>query len=288
MRTRRTRGNTSTMQTYTLRRIQSMLGISRAVVDALVESGFVQPARGARRELRFTFQDVVLLRTAHALQSAQVPPRKILRALKRLKAQLPEELPLTGLRIVAVGAEVAVKEGDAHWHADSGQLLMDFELREDPGGVRLLNHPEHEAQGDAEDAQAGAAHWFDRGVELELFDPPRAEDAYRAALKAWPSYTDAYLNLGAMLCEAGRCADAVELYGEALRQGVDEALVHFNLGVALEDLGLAREALQAYDAALRMSPTLADAHFNAARLHEQLGHKSRAIRHYAEYRRLSR
>ena len=98
------------METYSLRRIQTMLGISRAVISGLMDSGFVTPSRGKRGEYRFTFQDVVLLRTAYSLQEARIPPRKILQSLRRLKATLPGELPLTGLRITAVGNEIAVKE----------------------------------------------------------------------------------------------------------------------------------------------------------------------------------
>src|SRR4051794_26367904 len=103
------------MQTYTLRGIQAMLGISRTVISHLIAAGFVTPTRGKRREYLFSFQDVVLLRTAVNLEAANIPARKILRSLQRLKATLPSELPLTGLRITAVGNEIAVKEGDAHW-----------------------------------------------------------------------------------------------------------------------------------------------------------------------------
>src|SRR5690606_27865063 len=115
------------MQTYTLRSIESMLGIPRAVITRLIAAGFVMPSRGKHREYRFTFQDVVLLRTAYGLQAANIPARKILRSLQRLRASLPEEVPLTGLRITAVGNEIAVKEGERQWHPDSGQLLLDFE-----------------------------------------------------------------------------------------------------------------------------------------------------------------
>jgi hypothetical protein len=78
------------MQTYTLRSIEAMLGIPRAVITRLIAAGFVTPSRGKRREYRFTFQDVVLLRTAYGLQAADIPARKILRSLQRLKATLPE------------------------------------------------------------------------------------------------------------------------------------------------------------------------------------------------------
>src|SRR5438552_19167959 len=117
------------MQTYTLSGIQSMLGLSRAVITSLIAAGFVTPSRGKRREYRFSFQDVVLLRTAYSLQAAQIPPRRILRSLQRLKATLPSELPLTGLRIAAVGNDIAVREGGMQWDAESGQLLIDFEVK---------------------------------------------------------------------------------------------------------------------------------------------------------------
>lgn len=107
---------------YSLRSLQSLLGVSRRVLSGLMEAGFVQPARGRRNELRFTFQDVVVLRTAFQLQSANIASRKILRALAKLKADLPEELPLSGIRITAVGDTVAVKTGRAQWDAASASI----------------------------------------------------------------------------------------------------------------------------------------------------------------------
>ena len=55
-----------------------MLGLSRGVITGLIASGFVAPTRGPRNEYRFTFREVVLLRTAVELQAARIPPRKIL------------------------------------------------------------------------------------------------------------------------------------------------------------------------------------------------------------------
>lgn len=269
------------MQTYTLRAIQSMLGISRAVINGLIAAGFVTPARGRRGELRFSFQDVVLLRTAHNLQQAHIPPRKILRSLQRLRTTLPAELPLTGLRISAVGNEVAVQHGAARWQADSGQLLFDFEVRPAAGSVAFLA-PSSAA------AVESAVDCFDRALALESVDKAAAEAAYRQALEQAPDYLDPYLNLGVMLGEAGRTAEAVALYRQALRHFPDEPLLHFNLAVALEDVGEAAAALACYEACLRRAPQFADAHYNAARLHEAQGQPEQAIRHYSAYRRLQR
>ena len=269
------------METYTLSGIQSMLGLSRAVITGLVAAGFVTPSRGKRREYRFSFQDVVLLRTAYSLQAAQIPPRRILRSLKRLKATLPSELPLTGLRIAAVGNDIAVREGGMQWDAESGQLLIDFEVKPVQGSVSFLSRTPEEAGDDA-------TAWFERGVALERDDPARSEQAYREAIRRAPDYVDPYLNLGALLGDAGRSDEAVALYGQALQHCPGEALLHFNLAVAQEDLQRTQEALACYEACMRLAPTMADAHYNAARLHEQLGHATQAIRHYSEYRRLQR
>src|SRR5437867_2494034 len=270
------------METFTLSSIQSMLGLSRSVITSLVAAGFVTPTRGKRQEYRFSFQDVVLLRTAYSLQAANIPPRKILRSLQRLKAALPEELPLSGLRIAAVGNEIAVREGDKHWNAESGQLLMDFEVKPARGSVSVLIREPREAAG------ATAPQLFERALKLEADDPRAAEAAYREAIALAPDYLDAYLNLGVLLCDAGRPADAVKLYHGALKQRPTEALLHFNLAIALEDLQRIDEALASYEACLQLDGAMADAHFNAARLHEQLGHATKAIRHYSAYRRLQR
>ncbi len=286
--------------TYTIRALQEMLGLSRGVISGLVASGFVTPDRGPRNEYRFTFQDVVLLRTAVELQAAKIPPRKILSALKKLRATLPEELPLTGLRISAVGNDVTVRDGRSQWHADTGQLVMDFEVAADRGTVALFKRPalvasivlrpvdekKERARPFAAPLRDDATAVFSRGEALEASDPAAAEAAYRKVLALDADHADAYLNLGALLCEGRRCREAVELYDLALRRHPGEALLHFNRAIALEDQGRNAEALAGYHESLRLAPDLADAHYNVARLHEQLGDAKQAVRHFSAYRRL--
>ena len=69
----------------------------------------------------------------------------------------------------------------------------------------------------------------------------------------------------------------------------------FNLGVVLEDSGRCAEAIHAYERALGLEPTLADAHFNLARQLELVGRRGaddlvmrRAVRHLQRYRDLVR
>ncbi|MBC8057790.1 MAG: tetratricopeptide repeat protein [Rhizobiales bacterium] len=257
-----------------------MLGISATTLTKLIAAGFVSPVRGRRNEHRFSFQDLMLLRTAHALQQARIPPRKILRSLAKLKSDLPVELPLTGLRITAVGADVVVRDRSGQWDADSGQSVMDFEVAEVEGTVTFLQT--------ASRPPASSIEWFRRGEALEATDKPAAELAYRRAIQEDPLHAPAYLNLGAVLCEDGRCDEAVSLYEAAIRTVGHEPLIHFNHAIALEDQNRPREALTAYERALALDAGLTDAHYNASLLLERLGDEKAAFRHLSAYRRLQR
>jgi len=63
--------------THSLKGVRELLGLSAATVSRLVAAGFVTPGRGPRNEYEFSFQDVVLLRTAHRLQAAKIPPPQL-------------------------------------------------------------------------------------------------------------------------------------------------------------------------------------------------------------------
>jgi len=277
-----TRTDDDPASTYTLRRVQAMLGLSRSIVAGLIAEGFVAPTRGPRNEWRFTFQDLMLLRTAFALRASKIPPRRILRSLARLKATLPQELPLTGLRITAIGADVAVRDRDGQWQADSGQLLMDFDVAPLAGSVAFL------ARDTSPPAPPGAAAWFERGLALEATDPAAAEAAYRQALVLAPDLEAAYLNLGAMFSDAGRLDELAALSDAAVAHCPGSALVHFNRGVALDHLERVPEAIASYEHSLALDPTLADAHYNLGRLQEQVGDQRGALKHFSAYRRLQR
>jgi tetratricopeptide (TPR) repeat protein len=275
----------ATPHTYSLKSVREMLGLSAGTLTRLIDAGFVTPARGPRNEYRFSFQDVVLLRTADQLLANKIPPRKVVKALVQLRRQLPSEAPLTGLRISAVGSDVAVRQGDLQWDAESQQLLMDFEVA--PGGsagavtfiTRTATHAAGTPQPEAELAHAEA---------LERSDPAAAEAAYRQVIRHAPDRIDAYLNLGALLYEASRHADALVVYEQGLAKAPREARLHYNRALALEDLGRENDALAAYEACIALAEDFADAHFNAARLYEQLGRKQLALRHFSAYRRLQR
>ncbi|MBC8739813.1 tetratricopeptide repeat protein [Paraburkholderia sp. UCT31] len=274
----------SNVNGYSLSSLQSLLGVSRRVLSGLIEAGFVEPARGARNEMRFSFRDVVLLRTAFQLQSAQIAPRKIVKALAKLKNDLPGELPLSGLRITAVGNAVAVRTGPAQWDADSGQLLLDFEVAPIKGDVAFLDTVPRSLKS----AQAQADEWLALAEQLTDVDPAGAEQAYRKVLELSPEpHYDAYTNLGVLLCEEqARCQEALAIFEEGLQHFPEAGLLHFNRAVVLEELERIDDAAESYRQSLKLDPTLADAHFNLARLSQLRGDEQAALRHLNAYRRL--
>src|SRR5262249_39868453 len=123
------------MQTFSVRDVERVLQLSPATIRGLVRSGFVKPTRGNRHEYRFSFQDLIVLRTARALILAKVSRRRIHRALRDLRRHLPESAPLSGLAIRAVGDRVVVREGQSHWDVDDGQYLLGLEVEVDARGT---------------------------------------------------------------------------------------------------------------------------------------------------------
>jgi tetratricopeptide (TPR) repeat protein len=267
-----------------LRGVSQSLGLSRHAVGKLIELGFVAPVKARGKAWKFSFQDLVLLRSAHELRAARIPTRQILQALRQLRASLPEAQPLQGMRITAEGDRVTVRLGDAHWEPQTRQFVLDLQIASgDDSALRFLPRP-HEPAVDAATLDAR----FAKAQALEETSPEAAKALYRRILKDDPSHAHAYLNLGFMLCESGRCDAAAALYEDGVRFCADDPLMHFNQAVAREGIGDVDGALASYEEALRLQPDLLDAHRNAALLCAQVGKQQMAIRHFSAFRRLQR
>jgi tetratricopeptide (TPR) repeat protein len=284
------------MQHYGVSDVERMLNLSRSTIRGLISRGFVAPARGPRREYRFSFQDLLVLRTARALVQAKVPPRRIGRSLTALRRQLPQSVPLSGLTICAVGNDVVVRKGANRWQAESGQYLLELDVSVAGESLRIVeidarSNGANGANADKKGARKrqvslDAQAWFDVGLAEEERDTAKAIEAYERSRELDPRHIGARINLGRLHHEAGRLAQAERLYREALRECDPDATLFFNFGVLLEDTARHEEAIEAYQQAITTDPDFADAHFNLARLYEALGRPQHAIRHLGEYRRL--
>ncbi|NJO12464.1 MAG: tetratricopeptide repeat protein [Gammaproteobacteria bacterium] len=282
------------MESYSVRDVERVLHLSRGTLRGLIATGFVKPTRGPRRELRFSFQDLIVLRAARALIDAKVSRRRISRSLEDLRRHLPDALPLSGLSIRAIGDRVVVRDGKSHWQVDDGQYVLGFDVSVEDGELRVVE-PGQQATADATatvTADAGAAETsdaddlFSQALQIEEQDPRAAEKVYERVLGTDPENVSAWINWGRLLHERGATGQAEKVYRRGQQQCGRDPLLMFNLGVLLDDLGRTIAAIEAYQAAIGEDPSLADCHFNLARLYESLGQTQHAIRHLGQYRRL--
>src|SRR5205823_5987843 len=191
------------MTGYTTEEVARLLGLSPAQIRSYTRAGFLSPARSARGDLRFTFQDLVLLKAAKGLLAARIPAGKIRGSLRRLKQQLPPGLePGVSEPDEARGAYRRALELDpdhADAHVNLGRLLVEAgraEEAETHFRAAVADHPGH------------ATAWFNLGIALEarrrLND---AVKAYEQAIVADRRLADAYFNLARLYEQAGKRAD---------------------------------------------------------------------------------
>jgi tetratricopeptide (TPR) repeat protein len=219
---------------YGVREVEKLLGLPRSTIRALIGAGFVTPARGPRNAWRFSFQDLIVLRTAQALVAARVPAKRITRSMKELRRHLPESMPLSGLSIGAVADRVVVKEGARRWQADTGQYLLAFEGDPAAGTLSVI-----EARG------ASLEERIDGGVALhEAGRLAEAERAYRDALEACGPDPLLWYNLGVVLADSGRKREALAAYRAALEGDPRLADCHYNLALLCEELAMPQDAIR--------------------------------------------
>jgi len=297
------------MDGYSAQEVTRMLGLTPGRLRAYLRAGFLSPERGEGGKLQFSFRDLLMLRTAEGLVAERIPPRRVLRALRKLRARVPEARPLTELQFSAEGEHVVVRDGVARWQPESGQVLLSFASdalvpqeapiaafptrRSPPTGADAT--PAFPGQGPAPEpsplelpADLSADDLQRIGCSLEESDPRGAEQAYSRLLELDPNHADGHINLGRLLHEAGQLARAEEHYRRALELRAGDPTATFNLAVVIEDLGRIEEALDQYEQAVAADRRNPDAHFNAARLYEKAGKHAAAIRHLRAYRELTR
>jgi tetratricopeptide (TPR) repeat protein len=269
---------------YTVDDVAKLLGLSPTQVRSFARAGFLTPSRGPRGELRFSFQDLVLLRAAKGLAAAKIPGVRIRRALTKLRDELPLGRPLSALRIAAEGDRIVVTDGETAWYPESDQVVLDFTVSEIATKAGPLTRKRAEVARVEESLTAD--EWYALAFDLEVTSPDEARDAYRRALELDPHHAGAHINLGRLFHGEGRLEEALGHYRLALQADPEDPTAAFDLAIALEDSGRAHEAIDAYQQAIRCDPTLADAYFNLARLYELAGKRAAALRYLSKYRRL--
>jgi tetratricopeptide (TPR) repeat protein len=270
------------MHAYDSKDLERLFGLPPSAVRALARAGNINPVR-RKGKLHYTFQDLVVLRTASALRAAKIPSQRINRTLQELRSALPPAASLNQLSLTALGNRIAIRENGALRESDSGQYALALEIVEEKGQLHVIKRQDDAAAAEPASSAAASDELYDRALALEDSAPEKARLAYEAVLQADPHHLEARINLGRLLHEAGRLREAEQIYRGAVQR---EALLTFNLAVLLEDLGREPDAIKAYRDTLAMDPAFADAHFNIARLYERAQDPQASLRHLLAYRRM--
>jgi tetratricopeptide (TPR) repeat protein len=263
------------MHAYNSKDLERLFGLPASAVRSLARAGHISPIKRAGR-LHYSFQDLLMMRTASALRAANISAHRINRTLQSFRETLPTGAASNQRSLTAMGNQIAIREGKMLWESASGQYALD--LGEDKGELHVISRPVP-----AVPVGKSADELYAQAFALEDADPDAACAAYEVTLEADPQHVEARINLGRLLHMAGRLAEAERVYLEASKP---ESLIVFNLAVVLEDLKREPDAIAAYRESLALDPGLADAHFNLARLYERAKNPKASLRHLLAYRRM--
>jgi tetratricopeptide (TPR) repeat protein len=271
---------------YSTRDAAVFVGLPESAVRECVRAGVIAP-NDDDVGLRFSFRDLLVLKTVKNLTTRGLSLRRVRRQLGALRGRLSTQASLSELSITEYGGHVVVRDQARAWRADNGQLVFGFVWDEPRGEVKDMPMPRRSPLPEPV-LPMTADDWIDRAVSLEEENPDAAVEAYRRALKLRPDCSDTLVNLGRLHAETGALKLATDCFRRALELEPNDPTCLYNLGVVSQDAGLDDDAIEYYERALAIDPRLAEAHYNLATIYDRTGDTRRAIRHINEYRKLSR
>lgn len=179
--------------------------------------------------------------------------------------------PANAAALAGLG-QVALAEGQ---YQQAAQYL-ERALQQQPAATRLY-HPLAMALRGRGDATGAAAALQRRGDRKALYNDPLLNEV--SALSRSAQY---YLVPALKAAQAGRHAEAAELFRKVLEIDPDDAAAHAALARVLESLGDLDASLRETQTALALDPNLTVARYQLGVLHERLGDDSVAIPAYRQ------
>ena len=164
---------------YSTKDTAQLVGLTQSVVRSCVREGLLD-AQVDVFPLRFSFQDLTVLKGIKQLVGRGVSIRRARRQLGVLRARDPGN-SLASLAIEVHRGHVVIREREKVWRADTGQLVFAFEFHQPLGEIAEMPHPT-ELPGPEFMASLTADEWFDEALSLEESDASRAIRAYQQVL----------------------------------------------------------------------------------------------------------
>jgi tetratricopeptide (TPR) repeat protein len=259
---------------FTGSEVVKLLGMSVGRLRSLDRAGIVPPSGQRSGRRAYTFSDIIALRAARDLLARNVRLRDVARAIDNIRKALPKVTrPLAELRIVSDGQRVIVKSSAGIFEPLTGQMMLDFEVKDLRDDVVRVLRPLV-----GKERARSAYDLYVRASRLDE-DPEtmsEAEALYRRALEIDPFLAIAYTNLGNICFRRNDEPQAEALYRRALEIDAMQPEAQYNLGYVMLERGQAAEAIEFFRGAIRSDPRFADAYFNLAMAYEQVGEPSKA------------
>ena len=137
------------------------------------------------------------------------------------------------------------------------------------------------------EAQSSGPEGFVLGDQLAVKgEVDKAAEAYRGVLQQQPDSSVPYEKLGNLYFHAGREADAILAYREAVHLGSLNGEVYYNLGQLYEKRGQLDEAVVSYKRAIEKNPAFAEARLKLADIRMGRGNTQEAVEQYVEFLKL--
>ena len=124
---------------------------------------------------------------------------------------------------------------------------------------------------------------YNLGVVLaETARLAEAERSFRESIRLRPDFAEAHFHLGSVLASLRRWREAEICYGETVGLAPTNADAHSNRGYSLFNLGRLDDAVRSYREAIRCNPDAAEAHYNLAIALKTLGSTVEAEQSFRE------
>ncbi|MBW2528476.1 MAG: tetratricopeptide repeat protein, partial [Deltaproteobacteria bacterium] len=266
---------------YTQAEVGKLLGLSRGRLRSLDRAGIVRPSGRLRGNRAYTFNDIIALRAAKDLLEHKVRLRKVAQAIERVRTTLPTVTrPLSELRVVSDGREVVVRTAEGSFEPLTGQMVIDFDVRQLQEDVVRVLRPRA-----AKDRTKQAYELYLKASQLDENPDTmdEAESLYREALRCDPSLAIVYTNLGNVRFRCGDEEQAEALYRTALLLEKAQPEAQYNLGYMKLHSGRPAEAIAFFEGAIAGDAEFADAYFNLAMAYEQCAEPHKARRCWQRY-----
>lgn len=179
--------------------------------------------------------------------------------------------------LLAVAAVVlalySLKTFDRNMDWKDSYSLYEADVETAPNSAKLNYHfgLEIAQKGLKETADAAKKPFFDR-----------ARQHFETAIRIFPSYHDAYAQLGLIFYREKNYDKALENYGLALKYKPNFPLVYSNMGTIYLERGETAKALEVYQRAVELDPRMVDALRNLGALNAMQRNWPEAIRWFAE------